>query len=192
MINYKFIQNSIDFYIEKGFERVEVPWTVTKEISDITKPVDAKDFRLIHENGKVLVGSAEQSFLYQYSKGFLPKGKFQAVTPCFRFENHDETHKKYFIKNELIITDNVSKESLTQLRKDALEYFCTYFDREKLVVIATSSDGNNFDIMYDNNSNYIELGSYGIRTCNFLEWIYGTATAEPRLSYAYGLSQKKN
>lgn len=192
MINYQNIQNSINFFLNKGFQRVEVPWTVTKEISNITKPVDAKDFKLVHENGKVLVASAEQSFLYQYSKGFLPKGKFQAVTPCFRFENHDETHKKYFIKNELIITDNVSKESLEELQKNAVEYFSTYFDKEKLVVVSTSIDNKSFDIFYDHNSDYIELGSYGIRTCNFLEWIYGTATAEPRLSYAYGLSQKKN
>lgn len=192
MINYKFIQNSIDFYLKKGFQRVEVPWTVTKEISDITRPVDAKDFKLVHENGKVLVASAEQSFLYQYSKGFLPKGKFQAVTPCFRFENHDEIHKKYFIKNELIITDDVSKETLHQLQKDALDYFSIYFDREQLRVVSTSGDHSSFDVCYDDDSNWIELGSYGIRTCNFLEWIYGTATAEPRLSYAYGLSQKKN
>lgn len=28
----------------------------------------------------------------------------------------------------------------------------------------------------------IELGSYGIRTCDYLEYIYGTGCAEPRLS----------
>lgn len=70
--------------------------------------------------------------------------------------------------------------------------FCGYFERESLRVVNTSSDENSFDIIYDDNLNHIELGSYGIRACNFLKWIYGTATAEPRLSYAYGLSQKKN
>jgi len=30
--------------------------------------------------------------------------------------------------------------------------------------------------------NGVELGSYGIRECKFLKWIYGTGCAEPRLS----------
>lgn len=38
MINYKNIQDSIEFYENRGFKRVESPWTVTKAISDITKP----------------------------------------------------------------------------------------------------------------------------------------------------------
>ena len=35
-----------------------------------------------------------------------------------------------------------------------------------------------FDIEINGN----ELGSYGIRSCEFLEWIYGTGCAEPRTS----------
>jgi hypothetical protein len=32
----------------------------------------------------------------------------------------------------------------------------------------------------------IELGSYGIRSCDFLDWVYGTGVAEPRLSSIMG------
>ena len=38
------------------------------------------------------------------------------------------------------------------------------------------------DIGYDITINGEELGSYGIRKCEFLKWIYGTGCAEPRLS----------
>ena len=36
--------------------------------------------------------------------------------------------------------------------------------------------------LYDIDYHGIELGSYGIRHCQFLNWIYGTGCAEPRLS----------
>jgi len=35
-----------------------------------------------------------------------------------------------------------------------------------------------------------ELGSYGIRECEFLTWIYGTACAEPRTSKLITLYNK--
>ena len=35
---------------------------------------------------------------------------------------------------------------------------------------------------YDLEVGGIEIGSYGIRKCDYLEWIYGTACAEPRMS----------
>lgn len=177
MIDYGIISNSILFYEENGFKRVEVPWTVTKGISDITKPKDAKEFQLVHENGKVLVASAEQSFLYQYAKGFLPKGRFQAVTPCFRHESFDSIHTKYFIKNELIDTSDVSLDNLKDVLYTAFDFLKSHFKFE-LNILQTSI--NSYDIMCQD----VELGSYGIRSCDFLTWIYGTGVAEPRLSLA--------
>lgn len=146
MIDYSIINKSISFYKNKGYSRVETPWLVPACIDDITRPKTATPYELVH-NHKRLVASGEQSFLYQNLKGFLPKGKYQTVTPCFRDEKVDFIHCKYFIKNELIITDNVSDKSLD-------------------------------DIVCDN----IELGSYGIRSCPFLDWVYGTGCAEPRTS----------
>lgn len=191
MINYKNIQDSIEFYEKLGFKRVESPWTVTKAISDITKPVfgpgeTIPDFT-IKEKNKVLVASGEQSFLYLYNKGFLPKGQFQTVTPCFREDSFDSFHTKYFIKNELIKTDNVDEYSLEYVIGVTFDFFKTKLGNE--VTIQTIVPGKEYDIVYDG----IELGSYGIRSCDFLSWVYATGVAEPRLSRVmekYGIPQK--
>lgn len=191
MINYKNIQDSIEFYEKRGFKRVESPWTVTKAISDITKPVfdpgeTLPDFT-IKEKNKVLVASGEQSFLYLYNKGFLPKGQFQTVTPCFREDSFDSFHTKYFLKNELIKTDQVDEDSLDYVLGTAFDFFQTRLGAR--VVIQTIVPGREYDISFDN----IELGSYGIRSCDFLSWVYATGVAEPRLSRVmekYGIPQK--
>jgi hypothetical protein len=175
MIDYQNIADSIKYYSERGFQRIESPWTVTKQISEITKPVEAKEFNL--DNGKVLVASAEQSFLYLYLKGFLPKGQFQSCTPCFRNEHFDNLHTKYFIKNELIKTDEISEKKLQDVVDIAWHFFSKKLNTTSLETILTGDDS--YDITYKG----IELGSYGIRSCEFLDWVYGTACAEPRLSY---------
>lgn len=180
MIDYYNIHSSINFFEDKGYKRIESPWTVTPSISAITKPKDCIDYEIKH-NKKVLVASGEQSFLYLYLKGFLPKGRFQTVTPCFRDEIFDEIHTKYFIKNELIITDKVDQHNLYVLINQCKEFFESILLTE---VQKTQTDFG-FDLYYKN----IELGSYGIRECNYLKWIYGTACAEPRLSYCKNLSK---
>jgi len=183
MINFDLLHKSIGFYQQFGFERIEAPWTVTAAVSAITKPPDRKDFALM-DKGKVLVASGEQSFLYLYLKGFLPKGRFQTITPCFRDEPFDSTHTKYFLKNELIITDKPSMDTVRTTVGMAKEFF-EGITGEPIKVVSTSE--TSYDIYY----NDIELGSYGIRECDFLEWVYGTGIAEPRTSAAikkYGLS----
>ena len=171
------LADSERFYAEHGkFVRVDVPWTVSEEICNITKPIGAKCYRICdHKNGKVLVASAEQSFLYQYAKGYLPKGRFQAITPCFRFETHDQFHQKSFIKNELIITDYVDRVHLDIMVSHAQSFFESKLE-DAVSIVETSS--NSMDIEYKG----VELGSYGIRHCEFLSWIYGTGVAEPRFS----------
>ena len=173
MIDYKILDESVKYYEACGFTRIETPWTVSKAIDDITKPKDRINMQLKH-NDKCLVASGEQSFLYQSLKGFLPKGKYQTITPCFRFEEFDETHTKYFMKNELIITDDVTGSELTKLVDTAMFFF-----RGRLPDCYIECTGNQqFDIKVNN----IELGSYGIRRTSFLHWIYGTGCAEPRFS----------
>lgn len=109
-------------------------------------------------------------------KGFLAPGHYQAITPCFRDEPFDETHTKYFMKNEIFVTDIVNAEML----KDVGRYCKTFFEEEldDAVSIVTTSEG--FDLEYQG----IELGSYGIRSCSFAKWIYATGCAEPRLTIA--------
>jgi hypothetical protein len=173
MIDYSRLGRSIDFYESKGFKRIESPWTVTKAVSRITKPEGKGDWEIIGKD-KVLVASGEQSFLYLYLKGFLPKGKYTTITPCFRDEVFDQTHTKYFIKNELIVTDDVSKRSLISVVDICKEFFKKELDRP--IKVVETKDG------YDLECDGIEIGSYGIRSCEYLEWIYGTGLAEPRMS----------
>lgn len=185
MVDYSLISRSISYYEDKGFKRIEAPWTVSKQVDDITRPEERIPFQLKH-NDKCLVGSGEQSFLYLYLKGFLPKGQFQTVTPCFRFESFDFLHTKYFIKNELIKTDEVDHKALLKVVEDSLQFFNFYFPQAK-IVSTYNYPNQSYDIVIDD----FELGSYGIRKCDFLTWIYGTGCAEPRMSSLmrkYGIS----
>jgi len=97
MISYENLHKSLLFYENKGYKRIESPWTVTEAVIDITRPFFVNEKYKIETKKKCLVASAEQSFLYLYLKGFLPLGKFQSCTPCFREEEFDKTHSKYFI-----------------------------------------------------------------------------------------------
>ena len=80
MINYKYIAESITYYEECGFKRIEAPWTVSEYIDSITRPEHTLPYQV--STGKNLVASGEQSFLELYLKGFLPLGQFQTVTRC--------------------------------------------------------------------------------------------------------------
>ena len=183
MIDYNIIQRSIDYYESKGFARIEAPWTITEAVDNITRPKDKQNFQLKHNN-KCLVASGEQSFLYLYLKNFIPKGQFQTVTPCFRYEAFDFLHTKYFIKNELIKTNIVNVYELEKVITISLGFYKQFFPKAEVI---SKSDGS-FDIEIKGH----ELGSYGIRSCEFLDWIYATGCAEPRTSNLiklYGISQ---
>ena len=190
-IDYKKIDDSINFYLKHGFERIEAPWWVPENILNITKPSDAPEENYyLKKNNKCLVASAEQSFLYMANQGLLPKGKFQATTPCFRDEIQGEFKRKFFIKNELIITDDVNPEKLKEVISLCFDFFKTQVNHPELLKIIPIDD--TFDIVYNN----IELGSYGIRSTHFVSWIFATGCAEPRLSRAisktnFELSQNK-
>lgn len=175
MINYKLLDFSRKYYHDNGnFLPIEAPWTVTKSVANITAPKDAKHWT-IEEKNKVLVASGEQSFLYLYLKGFLPKGRFQTITPCFRDESFDIDHTKYFMKNELIDTMDTSEASLMKMIENSKLFFQKYF-KDKLEVRETGH--LEYDIVWKDR----EIGSYGIRQCEYLTWVYGTGLAEPRFS----------
>jgi len=174
LINYKLLDRSIDYYNKEGFIRIETPWLVTEATDAITRPENAIPYIVSNKN-KNLIASGEQGFLYLYLKEYLPMGKFQTTTPCFRNDEFDFTHTKYFMKNELIQTDVTTKFELEKIVDSAKGFFDTLFDNTDTEV-TTTSDG--FDI----NVGEYELGSYGIRECKFLKWIYGTGCAEPRTS----------
>lgn len=184
MIDYQKIADSVKFFEKLGYARIEAPWWVSEEVSNITKPKDAGNY-YIPANKKCLVASGEQSLLYTANKGRLPKGKWLTVTPCFRDESIGILSKKCFMKTELMVTDDVSPESLDRVINDAMEFFKSQVPDENLLVKVFTKEG--LDINYDG----IEVGSYGIRSCEFLDWIYATGCAEPRLSRAIKISQRK-
>lgn len=187
MVDYKLLDDAVNHYSKCGFERIETPWTVSPAVDDITRPKDKTPFELKHNN-KRLVASGEQSFMYLMLKGFLPLGAYQTITPCFRDDLFDDTHSKYFMKNELIITDKATEGELDLMVGTALEFFEVYFGSG---ACETVRDGEVFDIVLKDTA--IELGSYGIREWNNFKWIYGTGCAEPRTSNLikqYGVSQE--
>lgn len=185
MINYNILADSQEFYKNLEYTYIEVPWTVTREVSEITVGKEKlKEYNLVHKNNKMLLGSGEQAFLYQITKGYIPYGKYQTITPCFRFENQDVFHQKYFMKNELI---EFSEEPLTQsdLLKTinkCLTFYMKHVKNQLLLTIVNTSSSNG--ISYDINLEDIELGSYGIRNYKGIHWIYATGVAEPRFSKA--------
>ena len=122
MISYNLLTHAIVYYEDKGFKRIEVPWAVSASIDDITKPKDKIHYQLKH-NDKCLIGSGEQGFLYLYCKDYLPKGRYQTITPCWRDEPYDGMHAKCFMKNELIITDNVNNDTLKEIIDAASGFF---------------------------------------------------------------------
>lgn len=172
MINYGIIQVSIEYYTNLGFQRIETPWMVSEYTDSLTRPEGVKPFT-IEINKKNLVASGEQSFLELHLKRYLPNGKYQTTTPCFRAEPRDNLHCKTFIKNELIITDDVNDKKLADMIENTLSFFKIYIPDAKVVETKIG-----FDIEVDGQ----ELGSYGIREFDGFKYIYGTGCAEPRLS----------
>ena len=196
MINYKLLQDSIEYYESKGYTRIETPWLVSSAAEETTKPNDGVSLIVLpqyfdYEKNKLvttrelgrLTASGEQSFLDLYLRGQLPKGQFQTTTACFRDDVVDYEHSKWFMKNELIKTDEVNSKELNIMVDNALAFFRKFIPNAYVM-----SDTHGYDIM----SGSIELGSYGIRSCQYLDWIYGTGCAEPRLSKAITQNERKN
>lgn len=179
MINYELLARSVPYYEEKGFTPIDAPWWVPTEILQITKPPDLPEGEFSISDEKALVASGEQSFLYMMVKGRLPPGKYQTITPCFRNERNGVFHKKYFMKNELINTEDTSEKALDEMVILASEFFKLFGE------VTTSYEKHHGSLTgRDLFLNEIEVGSYGIRQHEYLKWVYGTGVAEPRLSRA--------
>lgn len=189
VINYKYIAEAVEHYKRKGYEYIEVPWMVTRTPLDVTRPPQARPFKVVIGNEPdiepmlYLVASGEQSFLY-IRKDLCPGRKYITVTPCFRDEPvTDEIHHLDFMKAELIVpvwkTDD-PKSILDDMVSDAWNFFRHYTHAE------TVKTEEGIDITVGG----IEVGSYGIREHNGFRWVYGTGVAEPRFSYARAKYEK--
>jgi hypothetical protein len=171
VIDYQKIADAITYYKKLNYQYIEVPWFVSKNSIDITKPPSAKYFNTFAGQ---LVGSGEQSFLE--IRRTLKKGFYQCVTPCFRDEDiTDKYRRTYFLKLELIEIGSLDKDkSVDSMLQQANKFFEKYHPTNEIQT----------DIGFDLMINNIEVGSYGYREYNGFLWIYGTGIAEPRLSQA--------
>lgn len=189
MIDYLLIADAIEYYQDNGYKLIDVPWTVPENVIRITahQNINLENSKYLDKH---LVGSAEQSFLHLIKTGQLKAGKFCAVTPCFRNDDEDELHQKYFMKLELIhIVSEWWKwsNSLETMIHDAKDFFSLH-----VPAIVTKTGDDRSDESYDIESNGTELGSYGIRHHENMHWVYGTGLAEPRLSIVIGKNESIN
>lgn len=183
-INYITIGDAIAHYILMGYDYIEVPWAVSYEAMSVTTPKNAKLYPLeltgspISED-KYLVASAEQSFIQlMIDKKIDIPGKYVAATPCFRDDEINFFHKRYFFKVELIeIFSGPIRNKPTATKKMA-EIAADYMYTGHQLKIVKTKDGLDITI------NGIEVGSYGCRKYKNFHWVYGTGLAEPRFSQA--------
>jgi len=189
VIDYLLIADAVEYYQDNGYKLIDVPWTVPEDVIRITarQNINLENSKYLDKH---LVGSAEQSFLHLMKTGKLTAGKYCAITPCFRDDDEDDTHQKYFMKLELIhVTSEWWKwsNSLETMIYDANNFFSLHVP----TAVIKTNDARS-DESYDIKSNNIELGSYGIRHHENTHWVYGTGLAEPRLSIVIDKNESIN
>jgi len=180
IINYGRLAEAETYYQKRGFKLVEVPWIIGEAAYNVTRPPEAVPFVTL---GGYLVASAEQAYIQQLLEDER-LGRCVTTTPCFRHEVYDRWHQPYFVKTELIDTEDTSDASLERMTTTAREFY----ERFVPTKVIDMGDGS-FDIV--DAVAGIELGSYGRRTANGITWLYGTGLAEPRLSQVVALTQVK-
>lgn len=167
VIDYSLLAEAKAFYLARGFAYVEVPWIVSIEADDVTRPAN-RDPVWVGEDR--LVASGEQSFVQMMLAGLsMNTSLYQTITPCFRRDPVDTLHQPNFMKLELL----GPPDRLNHIKDCALWFFLRYTDAE------TVETEEGYDIVGPTG---IELGSYGVREYDKFKWAYGTGCAEPRLS----------
>jgi hypothetical protein len=178
-INWEYLSYAVKYFIDTGYQYVEVPWIVPNDITRATCP---NERYIVNSTLGDIVGSAEQSFLSLDQSGQLGKGRFVACTPCFRNEDFlDDLHQNTFMKVELYRNDIVDRDALYDMFIEVEKFYqiCPLWNINKNLTGRACGDGS-----FDLDLNGIEIGSYGIRSYGEINWIYGTALAEPRFSAA--------
>jgi len=205
-LQYARLLEAREYYEEKGFKYVDVPWAVSCGAIMMTRPphINGEPFHFDAGGNKLYpVASAEQSFLDMQltatTQGKPITGSYCAITPCFRNEPKlDELHQPYFMKLELIswvpVDGNPTEQeiALHRMIAHARQFFEELekdFETETVLNAELAQGdplcvgGHAFDIQSFRCG--IEIGSYGIRQHSLVgRWIYGTGLAEPRYTYA--------
>ena len=185
-VSTQLIFEGLTYYKEKGYCFIDVPYCVPHEINDLTKPAHIPNTP--HVLNYSYVGSAEQSFLRLASVRMLKEDvAYIALTPCVRNEQElDLTHFSVFLKAELFQLGHGHDISFLY---DAKEFFEKYFNKIDIAITDVGLD------LYDTSSE-LELGSYGSRSVVIndqkISYSYGTAFAEPRMSYAIKIGKSND
>lgn len=185
-IDYYLVAFAEDYYRRRGFNLIDVPWLVSEAVSNLTKPNWKRNFWV---KKKVLVGSAEQSFIELFFDGKIKEGRYLATTPCFRDEQKvGWLHQNYFLKTELIEIGVVGEKELEELITTTKGFFSLFL---KTKVVKTGL--NSFDIV--DVISGVELGSYGLSSLDndgtSMSYVYGTGCALPRLSTVIASQKRK-
>lgn len=167
-----------------GYVSLPVPWIVPREVCAITRPRNANEITVScheHTTGLFdgeLVGSGEQGFLAIRSQ-LKAKEKYVTTTPCFRSETKYEPgiREPWFMKVELMVWE----PEFPQLALDNVIHVAQMIMGPWARNLEMVPVGAN---QVDLNLNGIEVGSYGYREHEDFSWVYGTAMAEPRFSFA--------
>jgi hypothetical protein len=191
-MNYGNIAAAVDYYQKHGYVYFpDAPWYVAEAAYYATRPTDSKDVYLADGPAaalgdpvrKFMVASGEQSFIQMMLDG-QPLKQAICVTPCFRIERNNDWRRPYFMKAELINAHDVDLGHLVHLVHQAESFFEQFFSVRVVETGKNFRDEPLFDIV--EKGTRVELGSYGIRRLEVagrrIDWIYGTACAEPRLS----------
>lgn len=181
-IDWTRIVRSASYYASIGYQQVEVPWAVERKFAMATCP---EERFLIESTLGDLVGSAEQGFIQQDHLGHLGKGKFQAISPCFRHEDHlDRQHQNTFVKLELYVNEGDLFKAMQDMAHNArtvarglVHELTTGTGYILPTPVLIEVDGG-LDLIMGG----IELGSFGVRSFEHISWAFGTGHAEPRLS----------
>lgn len=176
-VSWAAVAAAVSHYAARGWAPVDVPWIVPREVTAITC---AERARIMAVEGRGdLVGSAEQSFLALDLAGDLGRGRFLAVSPCFREEPVvDRLHRRTFVKVELYANDDTGPDALERAVGDAEAFFRSLLPRPGLLAREPTAEGLDLTV------GGVEVGSYGVRSRGTLAWVYATGLAEPRFSTA--------
>lgn len=190
-IDWARVVQAANFYQTVGYKQVDLPWTVDRKFSMATCPDPAF---LVESSLGDLVGSAEQSFIQQDYLGLLGKGKFQAITPCFRRETTlDDLHQPSFLKLELYVNEGDLFAAMREMARGA-QTVAMEVVRERAIateIMLPAPVLEEIDGGLDLTIGGIELGSYGVRSFEHVAWAFGTGLAEPRLSSAIKLLENQ-
>lgn len=176
-VNTLYILEALNFYKEQ-FQMLSVPMCVDLNSIHTSIPeFKRNDIEILpRKNGSYYVGSAEQSFIYLHSRGFLKEGKSMALTPCQRDEVEDDIHLGIFLKLELI---HLGIHNVSEMLDISFKFFSKF--TQSIDVIDSGNKPHEKDIII----NGIEVGSYGLGYMqDGTPYTYGTGIAEPRLSFA--------